>query len=297
MTWITPQQIGGYRDEPRYAELTDADMIGTTSKGVTFEMPPMLALQRKHQIAREALIRSTYAVPADVYCVHCEDTGKYIARANPDHQNELAGQLCCCDAGDRTGTLDKRTAKWRGMVPKRMADYTLESCPSDKIVISIYDWFATDPLVSGRNLLLMGNVGRGKTGASIGALRHFHEAGHSVAYFNAQELLDNIKQTFDDKHTPPHNKPQSKAEKVALLLLDDLGAERVTEWGVTVIDQLLRARYDEMKPTIITSNLSKGDFANHVSERIVSRLYDSSTVIVVEGPDYRREPIGIGRAA
>jgi len=74
-----------------------------------------------------------------------------------------------------------------------------------------------------------------------------------------------------------------------VVILDDLGAERNTDWVTERLYLVINARYNEMLPTIITSNLEMEELEKLPGwERIVSRLFEMCHLIRVDGPDYRK---------
>ncbi len=82
--------------------------------------------------------------------------------------------------------------------------------------------------------------------------------------------------------------------RVPLLVLDDLGSAKASEWTEEVTYRLINERYNACRPTIYTSNLpatapgQQPDLASVLGERIVSRLSEDTTVIAMTGHDRRR---------
>jgi hypothetical protein len=251
----------------------------TLDSGRVVEMYEPVALAREAQKRRDAQMREERGLLPN-QCAWCGDTGRDIDSGVP----------CWCDPGIRVARQAERDREWELVVPKRMAHFTLNSCPNDELVVQMFDWLKTDPFQTGNGLVLSGKVGGGKTGAAIGALRYFHDIGAHVMYAHVQTLLDDIKRSWDAaKYTPKYKMPEYQAERAGLLLLDDLGAERETEYSVQVVNQIISTRYDDMRPTIITSNLDTYTFQQHLRERLMSRLGNSATVIELDPrtPDYR----------
>jgi DNA replication protein DnaC len=280
--------LGGNRADPKYAELTEDEFWMTApSNGERLELPPILALQRKRQHERERRIRVLYSVGDNIDCVFCEDTGRAKTRDREEDQLDFAGQPCnFCATGERTGEQQKRAGQWTQMIPDRFKNYTSDGCPNETLVMKLYEWAGRDPIRTGMGATIIGEPGRAKTGAAVGIMRDLHSQGHSCLFKNTQDLLDEIKQTFDSRDDA-HTKPLAKAERATVLLLDDLGAEHITDWGATTINQLLRKRYDDLKPTIITTNMTSEQFDRQMNERIMSRLRESSEFIYTSGRDYR----------
>lgn len=75
---------------------------------------------------------------------------------------------------------------------------------------------------------------------------------------------------------------------VPLLIVDDLGVERMTDYSFEVWFKLIDERYGNLKPTVFTSNLKLSDLSKRFDDRIASRLADGK-VLNIDGKDYRVE--------
>jgi len=83
--------------------------------------------------------------------------------------------------------------------------------------------------------------------------------------------------------------PILEIAKIPVLLVDDLGAERYTEWVQEQIVQLLDYRYRNNLSTIITSNLNLKELRDKVGERIYSRVVGLCKPILIYGKDFRKK--------
>ena len=81
-----------------------------------------------------------------------------------------------------------------------------------------------------------------------------------------------------------------------LLIIDDLGKEQCSDWSMSILYSILNDRYEDMKPTIITTNYSAEDLIRALTPKgyddtkivaIISRLRETSTVITMAWEDYR----------
>ncbi|MEV6524953.1 ATP-binding protein [Longispora sp. NPDC051575] len=138
-----------------------------------------------------------------------------------------------------------------------------------------------------RSLLLLGVTGAGKTHAAFGALRAAVTQPVAVRWeaTTAADLYADLR---------PRSGTDSEAileryRRADLLLLDDLGAARPTEWVEEMTYRLLNDRYAEQRPVIITTNLPLVDFKARLGDRITSRLAEMCTRVVLTGPDRRRQ--------
>jgi len=142
-------------------------------------------------------------------------------------------------------------------------------------------------------LLFYGPVGSGKT-FMLGCIAHeFEEHGIRYVWHSAATLLEKLKDSFDDESAID---PCKFAATAPVLFLDDLGAERLTNFADDAISRLLGTRYNEMLPTFISSNLSRRDLEHRIGARTYSRLCESAIFV---GPfpshDWRRQKHGKGQ--
>jgi DNA replication protein DnaC len=148
-----------------------------------------------------------------------------------------------------------------------------------------------EPLPS---LLLTGPTGTGKTHQAYGALRHIAESAprrrYSVIAIPAADMYGELRPT-GQAGAAEHRLRQLAS--VPLLLLDDLGSAKASEWTEEVTYRLINERYNTCLPTLFTSNLppradGRPDLAAALGDRIVSRLAEMTTVIDMRGADRRR---------
>lgn len=145
------------------------------------------------------------------------------------------------------------------------------------------------------DLVLSGPSGCGKTHLAVGIMRAMVQDG-SLGYaggrfITASELLMEIRGTYNGDKWVNESDLVECFGNVDLLVLDDLGAEKATEWAIATLYLIIDRRYREMKPTIVTTNLSVDDIATYLSPRIASRLAGGK-VIEIKMPDWRRRRAG-----
>lgn len=163
--------------------------------------------------------------------------------------------------------------RWEVNVPARYRAARLDDMSGELAEAKTWD--------QKRNVLLLGNVGAGKTWAAVALARTVHDDGGMVLFRPAVVLIDELKPGGDDQAF-------KRAANVDLLVLDDLGAERQTDWSADRISAVLVCRYDECLPTIVTSNLDPATLERTVGARIYSRLYGAALRLKVAGEDRRR---------
>ena len=123
-----------------------------------------------------------------------------------------------------------------------------------------------------KGLYLNGNFGCGKTYLVSAMLNELAKRGKKVAIVYYPEFLRSLKESFGDNQE--YEQKFNAIKKVDLLLLDDIGAEIVTEWNRDeVLGTILQYRMDEKLPTFFTSNLTIDELEQHLS--VTSREVDA----------------------
>lgn len=185
----------------------------------------------------------------------------------------------------RTATAtDPRVTAWTGQAAAYFAQP--EPDPDDEN--------ATDeaPILS--SLLLTGPTGTGKTHQAYGALRAIAESAprrrYSLIATTSADMYGGLRPTGQVGAAEQQLK---RLVEIPLLLLDDLGSAKASEWTEEVTYRLINERYNTCLPTIFTSNLppaatGRPDLTGMLGDRIVSRLAEMTTVIDMTGTDRRR---------
>jgi DNA replication protein DnaC len=168
---------------------------------------------------------------------------------------------------------------------KRFADYqcdTPEKTAALEKCMAYADNFK-DNFQAGRNLILIGSPGTGKThlGTSI-ANRLNHNTGHTAAYRTIGGVLQAIKETFNGDGRESEGSIIAGLTSVDLLVLDEIGATREmpSDFELSTIFAIINGRYEQQLPTVIISNLSAEALTQAMGDRCVDRLREGSPVVV-----------------
>jgi DNA replication protein DnaC len=150
-------------------------------------------------------------------------------------------------------------------------------------------------LDSGHGLWLWGSPGTGKTTMAMIVSRHAIDAGRSVAIYSCPRLLSVIRESIDGSGMLDFI---DRLAQVDLLHIDDLGAERRTEWVVEQLYTIINARYEAQRSMLVTSNLDRDELAEQLGERIVSRLEGMcGEPLPFYGTDHRRKSYPVEAAS
>lgn len=165
---------------------------------------------------------------------------------------------------------------------------------------------------NGKGLFLTGNVGTGKTHLVVAIIDYIarmfkgrfkdvtYREGiinrvisgaviYRITFTTAIDMLSKIKFSFNRKYKEDKTTEEiiEKFKDCELLIIDDLGPEKATEWVQEIFYSIIDYRYRELKPTIITTNLTDIEIKEKLSERLISRIYEMCKGVKFKGKDYR----------
>ena len=140
----------------------------------------------------------------------------------------------------------------------------------------------------GKNLLLMGTTGTGKTHISTSIAKVLIEGGYYVLYDSAQNIVSSFE---NDKFRSGYGQYEPEADKYLecdLLIIDDLGTEFINQFTISCLYNLFTTRRNRGLSTIISTNLAPAELATKYEGRIYSRIVGMDyNVLFFEGKDYR----------
>jgi DNA replication protein DnaC len=146
-----------------------------------------------------------------------------------------------------------------------------------------------------RGLLFMGPVGTGKTHLSTAILRGLIEKGIPCLFYEFGALLKEIQNSYNPVSQTSELKVLAPVYETEVLVLDELGAVKPTDWVRDTMMQIINTRYNDKKLTIFTTNYTdtrraptEETLEDRIGARLRSRLYEMCKTVMIEGEDYRR---------
>ncbi len=149
----------------------------------------------------------------------------------------------------------------------------------------------------GDGLYIEGTNGTGKTHLAAAIALQLIGEGIPVICKTSGDLLKDIKKSFDTDGVREYEVLEVY-QKVDLLIIDDLGKEQCTDWGMSTLYSILNDRYEDMKPTIITTNYNTKSLVKVLTPKgmdgskiiaIISRLRETSTIMTMAWQDWRSD--------
>ena len=135
-----------------------------------------------------------------------------------------------------------------------------------------------------KSLIIIGNAGTGKTHLACGLIR---EAGGQ--YRTAPEIVEEMRRAKSFTAAETEAEIIDYYGRVKLLVIDEIGRGISATEEKYLIYQLVNARYNTRKPTVLISNLGKSDFLQYIGVAAADRLVESAEILEMNGESYRRE--------
>ena len=165
--------------------------------------------------------------------------------------------------------------------------------------------FVEEYPVDNTGLLLIGPIGVGKTHLAVGIIKELIlSKGIACLFYDYRELLKQIQNSYNSSVQATELDVLRPVFDTDLLVLDELGAVKPTEWVWDTVSLILNTRYNDNRTTIITTNFDdrpagtvagprgaarEESLGDRIGERMRSRLHEMCRIIKLEGEDFRQK--------
>lgn len=141
---------------------------------------------------------------------------------------------------------------------------------------------------TGKSFLLLGSVGVGKTHLSIAIALEIMSKGYSAKFTSASKMLREIKDTYRKGSERSESEVMRDFTDCHLLIIDEVGVQRGNDYEVNMMFDVINERYENLKPTIILSNLTIDEIKQFLGERVFDRLRENGgKAFLLDWPSYR----------
>ena len=193
-----------------------------------------------------------------------------------------------------TSTIPSR---YRGVSFERPPVSDMARQPETRAVVAhVRDYIdhLEDRLAEGAGLWLSGDVGTGKTSLAMLVSAAAVDAGNSVAVYSLPRLLARIRRTYDgETGEDSYLTFFERLTSVDLLHIDDLGAEKRSDWVLEQLYAIVDERYQSRRAMVVTTNLDEAQLEEQIGARTVSRLVEiCGDPLTLFGADKRYRPAG-----
>lgn len=186
-------------------------------------------------------------------------------------------------------------------IPRLYRESTLQSYQPDRAYMSqmraltYANALVRDYPVVDRGILFQGSIGVGKTHLAVAILRGLIEKGVACRFYEYRALLKDIQQSYNPNTRLTEMDVLAPLFDCEVIVLDELGAMRPTEWVQDTLALIINGRYNAKKLTLLTTNYpderqtpADETLEDRIGARLRSRLYQMCKTLTMDGEDYRK---------
>jgi len=178
--------------------------------------------------------------------------------------------------------MKKYEKTYEEIVPIRFKDASYENDVPDEVK-KIF----LEQVRKREGIYLLGEAGVGKTHIACAIGKYLLEETQSLLFETSGDLLEKIREDYEAEYNNKEDIFRTLMNFPGILILDDIGAEKTSSWVVERLYLILNKRYQDMLPTIFTSNCSIEELSEKFGDRITSRIVGMAAIVEINGEDKR----------
>lgn len=239
----------------------------------------------------------------------CETHGAFAAYMYPncqewstcpkcrDEEHEARRQAEFAERRRDAELQDQRRLVAAAEIPLRFADRTIENFVAHtdgaKRAVTVARSYVQDfqeNRKDGASLIFCGGVGTGKTHLAIGIANAVLEMKLRVRFVSVMNAVRTVKETYSKGSDDTEREALNEFIYPDLLVLDEVGVQFGSDTEKMILFEIINGRYEQMKPTVVISNLAKEALGEFIGERSIDRLRENGgRLVVFDWASYRRQ--------
>ena len=261
--------------------------------------PPLFAVPDVEESAPDAppAARGRGGQEAPQVCPLCYGTGYEVVPGR-------GARRCQCRTGGHSQNLldaARIPRRYREPAPPRKEPCSLQNyypLPNNGSQLKAFNYafrLVRDYPAVERGLLFTGPVGVGKTHLAVAILHGLLEKGVPCLFYEFGSLLKEIQDSYNPISKNSELRVLAPVYQAEVLVLDELGASKPTDWVRDTMMQIINTRYNDKKLTVFTTNYldARRDpkdetLEDRIGVRLRSRLYEMCKSVHIDGEDYRK---------
>lgn len=183
----------------------------------------------------------------------------------------------------------------KAAIPPRFADrrldtFTVQSNGQGKALCVAQQYVNDFDKTSGQSLIFCGGVGAGKTHLAVGIAHELIARQCMCIFTSVIGAIRSVKETYSRNSDATEREALDALIKPDLLILDEVGVQFGSDAEKLILFEIINGRYENMKSTIVISNLAMDKLSEYLGERVVDRLREGGgKMVVFDWPSYRRQ--------
>ena len=201
----------------------------------------------------------------------------------------LRTEIAIREDSEKNSLSAAKAARERSNLGRRFMDRTFENFISSRAQ-DAYDAcreYANTgaAIANGEGILLYGKQGVGKTHLAAAIANALVDKGTFVLFDTYSNHLNKLKAEFNAKG---ERKYLNKMMRIPMLVIDDIGKEKQTEWTQSVFFDVINYRYEHKLPVVITTNMGPKQLESYLDAAVYSRLCETCRALCIVAQDFRR---------